>query len=253
MKDENFFVVHGWMLKRLNLKGNDLIIFAIIYGFSQDGESEFKGSIKYLCEFANISRSTAMRSLKFLEEQNLIIKTTIEPMQGIKFNNYKANLNIINSNISEFNYNNVNTAYQNNTPSIKMTYPQYQNDTPSGIKMIPHNNNIYNIYNKEKETTLYTATYKKNVENSIEPNIDRYTKKRLLSHEEILKNNFSDTNVIDTFKEYLRMRYKYYGLVSNTVLNFLIKQLKQLSNNPKKQTEIIIQSINNNLLDFVEI
>nr|DAI57620.1 MAG TPA: hypothetical protein [Caudoviricetes sp.] len=31
IKDENFTTIQGWMLNRLNLKGNELIIYAIIY------------------------------------------------------------------------------------------------------------------------------------------------------------------------------------------------------------------------------
>ena len=45
IKDENYFVVHGWMRTKLNLKGNHLTIYALIYGFSQDGESEFRGTL----------------------------------------------------------------------------------------------------------------------------------------------------------------------------------------------------------------
>ena len=44
VKDENYYQITGWMINRLGLKGAKLNIFAIIYGFSQDGESEFSGS-----------------------------------------------------------------------------------------------------------------------------------------------------------------------------------------------------------------
>ena len=30
------------MITRLKLKGNELLVFALIHGFSQDGESRFK-------------------------------------------------------------------------------------------------------------------------------------------------------------------------------------------------------------------
>ena len=38
-KDDNFFMIYGWMLNRLNLKGVPLQIFSIIYGFDRDGNS----------------------------------------------------------------------------------------------------------------------------------------------------------------------------------------------------------------------
>ena len=43
-----YFTVQEFMSKELGLGGNELLIFAIIYGFSQDGESEFYGSISYI-------------------------------------------------------------------------------------------------------------------------------------------------------------------------------------------------------------
>lgn len=47
MKDTSYFVVQGWMCNQLGLKGNDLLIFAIIYGFSRDGSSQFNGSLSF--------------------------------------------------------------------------------------------------------------------------------------------------------------------------------------------------------------
>lgn len=62
IKNENFYTVLGWMLNVLELRGNELIIFAIIYSFSQDGESEFTGSSTFLQQFANIkAQNTVVR------------------------------------------------------------------------------------------------------------------------------------------------------------------------------------------------
>ena len=74
IKDDNYFQISGWMLNRLELKGIQLEIYAIIYGFSQDGESEFTGSIQYLCEFTGTSRPTVIKALKELTEKNYLIK-----------------------------------------------------------------------------------------------------------------------------------------------------------------------------------
>jgi hypothetical protein len=48
MKNSQYINIQGWMVNELKLKGNDLIIFAIIFGFSQDQESWFNGSLQYL-------------------------------------------------------------------------------------------------------------------------------------------------------------------------------------------------------------
>lgn len=74
IRNENYYTVFGWMLNKLHLSGNYLIIFAIIYSFSQDGKSEYSGSLSYLTEFVGASRSTVYRSLSWLEENGLISK-----------------------------------------------------------------------------------------------------------------------------------------------------------------------------------
>lgn len=58
-----YIVIQDWMISDLQLKGNELLTYSLIYGFSQDGESEFKGSLKYISEFLGISKSTAQRSI----------------------------------------------------------------------------------------------------------------------------------------------------------------------------------------------
>ena len=44
VKDTSYFVVQGWMLNQLHLKGNTLQVFAIIHGFSHSEDNEYKGS-----------------------------------------------------------------------------------------------------------------------------------------------------------------------------------------------------------------
>lgn len=84
ISDSNFYTVFGWMLNVLKLKGNELSIFAIIYGYSQDGKSEFDGSISYLQSFANVSsKQTVYTMLDSLQARRYIKKRyfTIGKMQ----------------------------------------------------------------------------------------------------------------------------------------------------------------------------
>ena len=94
LNDNCFYHVGAWMRTKLNLKGVALEIFAIIYGFSQDGESKFTGSINYLCEWTGVSRPTVINTLKSLVEDDLIIKET-ETVNGVTFNRYRANISYI--------------------------------------------------------------------------------------------------------------------------------------------------------------
>jgi hypothetical protein len=89
VRDENFFMVSGWMLNRLNLKGTALHVFAIIYGFSQDGEGSFTGSLQYLCDFTNTTKKPVIKALKELSDKGYVIKTE-NTINGVKFNTYKT-------------------------------------------------------------------------------------------------------------------------------------------------------------------
>lgn len=94
MKDENFIVIQGWMINRLNLAGKDLIAYAVIYGFSQDGESEFEGSFKYLSSLIGCSRPTGIKVINSLIEKGLI-KKRVETLNGVTFNRYRATLPLV--------------------------------------------------------------------------------------------------------------------------------------------------------------
>lgn len=87
----NYITIQGWMATDLKLKSNDLLVFALIFGFCQDGESEFSGSINYICEWLNCSRPTVSKSLDNLVELGLIEKRTIF-VNNVTFNRYKISL-----------------------------------------------------------------------------------------------------------------------------------------------------------------
>lgn len=96
VKDENYFQISGWMLNKLGLKGTTLNVYAIIYGFTQDGESEFTGSRQYLCEFTGATKPTIDKALCELVEKGFIIKNSYT-INNVLFNKYRVNLDVINN------------------------------------------------------------------------------------------------------------------------------------------------------------
>lgn len=161
-----FITVQDWMVKNFNLKGNELLAYALIYGFSQEGESEFKGSISYISEWLNTSKSTTMRILKKLIEMGVIKKRTVT-INGMIINNYTAVMP------EEYEKSQNDTGGVKITPGvskcdeggIKMTGGRCQNDTKTGVKMTPHN--IYNIDNNIKDNIVcgtHTQESSKNVD-----------------------------------------------------------------------------------------
>lgn len=74
MTQDDYIVIQRWMVSELGLKGNELLIYALIYSFSRDGESEFRGSIDYVEKWTGVARNTVKGSLKKLVERNLVTK-----------------------------------------------------------------------------------------------------------------------------------------------------------------------------------
>ena len=128
-----YIVIQDWMISDLQLKGNELLTYALIYGFSQDGESEFKGSLKYISEFLGVSKRTAQRSIENLVDRGIVEKR-VEEISGVKFNRYMAH-------------------EKADTHIDKMTTGYRQNDHGGIDKMTTNNTNIYNTNNNTSNNT----------------------------------------------------------------------------------------------------
>lgn len=97
-KKGSFVTLADWMAKKLNLHGDELIVYGIIYSFSQDGSSSFRGSIKYISFWTGRSRPTVIKILKLLLEKNYIFKKEINYTNlNAKYHycEYRANLSIL--------------------------------------------------------------------------------------------------------------------------------------------------------------
>lgn len=66
------FIVHSWMLTSLELKGNELIAYAIIYKYSDIKGQKFVVSIRKLAEIMNVSKNTAQAVLDSLIKKGFI-------------------------------------------------------------------------------------------------------------------------------------------------------------------------------------
>lgn len=133
IKNENYINIQGFMVNELGLKGNELLIYAIIYGFSQDENSEFSGGLKYLMAWTQTTKTTCINALKSLIKKGLII-----PNEYIK------------NNVKYINYI-VNTG-----GGIKITPGWYKNYTRGGVKITPINKyNNKNINNKNINNKKY--------------------------------------------------------------------------------------------------
>lgn len=74
LRDDNYVSIHGWMINKLKLKGNDLIVYAIIHNFSQAENQVFNGSLQYLASWTNSTKQGVQKNIKNLLEKGYIIK-----------------------------------------------------------------------------------------------------------------------------------------------------------------------------------
>lgn len=78
LNDKNFIAIADWMISDYDFNTRELLCYAIIYGFSQDGESKFSGSLSYLAQWLNISRrDNVLRYLNGLVEKGVITKEKV--------------------------------------------------------------------------------------------------------------------------------------------------------------------------------
>ena len=147
IKPNNFINIQGWMVTELGLKGNELIIYAIIAGFSQDGESNFHGSLSYLSEWTNTSKQTVINCLISLHDKGLIIKNEFY-VNNVKNCEYRATDFIEEDQSKKMNsYDEFEYQSKNFNRVVKKFDRGSQKILPNNIE-----DNINNIKEKEKET-----------------------------------------------------------------------------------------------------
>lgn len=89
VNDNNFIAIQGWMRNQLDLKGYELIIYALIYGFSQDENSKFSGTRRYIAEWCGCSMRTVDNTLALLLSRDLIAKHE-KYVNGVRACDYTA-------------------------------------------------------------------------------------------------------------------------------------------------------------------
>lgn len=153
IKKYNFINIQGWMVTELKLSGNELFVFAIIYGFTQDGEQWFEGSRQYLADWCNSTKPGIQKNLKSLTEKGYLLKEEVF-INNVKFCKYKANPEIL----GEITPNEQSSLHiSENTPSKQSLPPPVNKVYHPSKQSLP--NNIDNNINKNID--FYKEKYKK--------------------------------------------------------------------------------------------
>lgn len=227
MQSNNYVVIQGWMCNELSLKGNELLIFAMIHGFSQDGVSKFQGGRKYIADTFNISLPTVDKALQSLVDKQYLNKEGFD--------------DFVNPNV-----------YWVNFEVIKKLYTGGKETLHGGGKETLHNN----LHNNKKENKKVLPKG-----NTTGPEFNfgksKPQKQNLYSKCLALIDNFTnDTQIRIDLTEYLNvlleMKVDGYNLYIN-VWKGLLKKLNELSTDPKIQHKIISQSIERGYKSFYPI
>ena len=89
VRRERYICIQEFMVRDLGLKGNELIVYALLYGFTQDGEQYFSGSLNYIANWINASKSTAQSVIKSLLGKGCLVKRD-NFVNNVKFCEYRT-------------------------------------------------------------------------------------------------------------------------------------------------------------------
>ena len=214
MKENSYITIQAWMRNELQLKGNDLLVYAIIYGFSQDGESKFEGSLQYLADWCGCTRQGIKKNVNHLIQLDLIQESQTKKNNKVVHQYSCRQVNIV-------------------TGSGKHSYPDGKHSLPDNI--VDNKEEKRNTFSKEKVEPLVK---KKNIYQKCS---DEITLKRFpLELDKIVR-------------EYLSLRLKMTDkqIYSTAQWRTIINKLEKLApGNIKEQIVIVEQSIEKGYASF---
>ena len=143
MKENNYITIPGFLRTRLDLKGSELIITALIYGYSQDGNSWFMGKTEYIAEWAGVTDKNVLRSLKSLTEKGILEKKEMFVNNKAKRCYYRFNFECVklqNSTVAGCQNSTVNNNINNNINNTIKKDAKASKENPSGFSQADFSN-----------------------------------------------------------------------------------------------------------------
>jgi hypothetical protein len=206
VKEENYISISGWMVTSLGLKGNELLVYAIIYGFSQDYETRFTGSLQYLADWTNSTKQSCIKCLKSLIEKGYITKHE-NIVNGVKFCEYQA--------------------VKPKSMVVNKVEHGSKQSLMGGSKQSLHN-------------TLDNNTLSNNIE------IKKERKNKSKSYDEQIAEYTQNEDLQNALKAFLQMRSFIKKPMTEYALKLMLKKLDEIGNTDDAKIAILNQSITNN-------
>lgn len=137
ISDNSYVTIQGWMVTKLNLSGTELMLYAIIYGYSQDGESEFFGSQAYMADWCGCTTRSIRTALDNLISKGLIQATKRELGQTVHYravtgvgNNFLGGSENISRGVENISYDNITNILDNKTLPKGKDKPSQKSEEP---------------------------------------------------------------------------------------------------------------------------
>lgn len=247
LKDENYYVVHAWMINRLGLSGNELTAFAIMYGFCQDGEHEFKGSLNYIAQWMGVkTKNTVIKAINALVDKGVITKEVkIDASGSYTTNAYKINY----MTVDEAKNTPLGTpkkgSVENELPSVNNTLPpSVENELPpsvkntlGSVKTTPnkdiYKDNIYKDNNKDKRERKNSHAKKFSYASSVRLTEEEYSKFVGEYGEEVVK------EMINILNDYKESSGKVYKSDAAAIRKWVVRAYYERANKPKGKNDIV--------------
>ena len=175
VRSDNHVTIDGWMINELGLSGSELIIYALIWGFSQAENQWCTASQAYIAAWANITVRGAIKAINKLAEKGLLIKETNTCKKGFecKYKAVRPSADDCDSDVNK-----VQTRYeQSSDVDMNKVQIRYEQSSDNNIEDNIDNNIKENIIKEKNETEKdsvpeSSARSKKVKEKFIKPTIE---------------------------------------------------------------------------------
>ena len=250
VSDESYINLQGWMITKLVLKGNDLLVYAIIHGFSQDRESTFHGGLQYLANWCNSTKRGIQKNLDNLINKGYIKKNEIYN-GGEKFCTYQTipleNISIEQSSIGieQSSINNIdNNKKTNISKDILVADKSAHDNSSKNISEKDTYSNSTDIIVKKRRRLVSIQNENKKLSSDNKPkNKDRWTR-----FMDAIDRFTDDEKLKDLLKTYANLRLNVIAKRDGDnydlrCWNGALKTLRNLSDDVNIRCKIVQQSI----------
>lgn len=225
MKDTDFIFIPGWAVNKLKLKGNELMIYSIIFSYSRDGIQWYQAPAEYLATCVGASVSTVKECLKKLSDRGYITRREETYKGAVRRVYYQAV-------VPE------NDQYRNGTGEQELPVPKRYSSTSTETVLNNTNNNISNNKPSTPSSSRHSLFNKgSNSDKQKKEKIEQFVCK---CHHISLEFDFED-KVSDKLVDFFRMLGESDSFLPDMTIRAQLEDLVSLL--PKQQFQAVSDTI----------